>query len=161
MFSKISSTNADTFAPNDNVTREQFVKMLVVAFGLVDQGATSDFDDVNKDEWYYQYISSAHKYGLVNGIDSDNFGVGRDISRQEMVTLAHRTATYAGVILAEVSEPAIFDDAQEIAQYAMDSVTAMQQASIIQGVGDNKFAPHSTATRAMAAKVIYELLQLR
>ena len=55
---KIVNGKADgLFSPYENVTREEFVKMLV---GLVDVSGIeydSDFIDADKDEWYYPYIS--------------------------------------------------------------------------------------------------------
>jgi len=156
----IQGISPGIFAPNSNITREQFVKMLVMAFGLLDESAVSDFKDINQEEWYYKYISSAYKHGIINGIGHNVFGIGMEISRQDMAVLAYRAAKYVGINLPVLSPEVQFDDMSSIADYAKDSVTAMQQANIIQGVGDNRFAPYETATRAMAAKVIYELLKL-
>jgi hypothetical protein len=59
------------FAPNDIITREEFVKIAVNAFGLFDSGATSEFEDV-----YDNTVGTACMWHLllrqciVNGIDS-------------------------------------------------------------------------------------------
>ena len=54
----------------------------------------------------------------------------------------------------------LFDDYNNISDYAQDSVTKLQTAGIINGMGDGTFAPKGEVTRAMAAKVIYEIVQL-
>jgi len=52
----------------------------------------------------------------------------------------------------------VFTDANDIQAWATDAVTAMQKAGIINGMGDGTFAPNANATRAQAAKIIYEIL---
>ena len=59
------------------------------------------------------------------------------------------------------SNTTIFDDEYAIADYAKDSVSALQHAGIINGIEDNLFAPDASANRAMAAKVIYMLMQMK
>ena len=51
-----------------------------------------------------------------------------------------------------------FADASEIAQYAKAPVSALNKAGIVKGVGNNKFNPNGSATRAEAAVIIYKVL---
>ncbi len=148
------------FKPNENVTREQFVKMLIEAFGLLEKSAQSDFKDISKSAWYYVYVSSAKKHNITQGLEDGRFGVGAEISRQEMATLAFRTANYANVNLPNLQLPITFNDQEQISDYAMESIISMQKAGIMQGMGDGDFKPKKVATRAMAAKIIFELLKL-
>ncbi len=53
---------------------------------------------------------------------------------------------------------ATFADDGEIAEYAKESISALQCAGIVNGVENNFFNPNGIVTRAMAAKVIYGLL---
>jgi hypothetical protein len=155
----ISGYPGNIFMPDRNVTREEFVKMLVVAFGLYDVSAECSFSDVPYGEWYYSYIASAQKNGIVEGIDSTSFGVGNEITREQMATITYRAAVYLKIEFDEITEAVKFDDDNEISDYARDAISVMQKAGIINGVGDNKYAPKDTASRAQAAKVIYELLK--
>ena len=50
-----------------------------------------------------------------------------------------------------------FEDDSDVADYAKEAVLKMKQSGIINGVGNNSFAPKENATRAAAAKIIYGL----
>lgn len=145
------------FAPNDNVTREEFVKMIVEAFELLDEGAECNFADVASDRWSAKYIASANRLGVVTG-DGANFNPAAQMARQDMAVIIYRVFELAGV---DVDGNAIrFTDNGAISGYAKDAVSALSGAGIINGMGDGTFAPKATVTRAQAAKVIYGLLNL-
>ena len=137
------------------MTREEFVKVLVLATGVYDSGAQCSFDDVAEDGWYYPYIASAVKAGLVNGVSKDRFGVGSVITRQDMAVMICRGANMMGISFANSDASVAFTDADSISDYAMASVTALCNAGIIDGMGDGSFAPTGSLTRAQAAKVTY------
>ena len=82
------------------------------------------------------------------------------MTREEMATFAYRAANIAGRALPEKVEGQLFADDADISGYASDAISAMQKAGVINGVGDNMYAPKETCTRAMAAKVVYELLNI-
>jgi len=144
------------FEPDSGVTREEFVKIIVVAFDLK-ADAENSFSDVSADRWSASYISSAAALGIVNG-DGENFEPTKVMSRQEMAVIIHRVFEHLG---AEVSGEAVtFDDDSEIADYAKSAVEALTATGIINGMGDGTFAPKATVTRAQSAKVVCGLLDL-
>ena len=145
------------FAPDGKVTRAQFIKMLMFAFDLIDENAATDFSDVPEGAWYYEAVASAHHLGITDGVGDNKFGVDNNITRQDMATLAYKTAQIAEVKLERIHEKADFADSTNIADYAAKSITAMQRTGIINGVGDGLFLPDDNATRAQAAKIIYLL----
>lgn len=145
------------FYPAREVTREEFVKMLVVGCGLLDENARTDFVDVSEDAWYYPYIASAVQAGMVRGVSAHRFSVGTAITREEMAVIAYRAIARKS---DTVGEP-LFADADEIQDYAKEAVSAMQSFGIINGVDGGKFAPAQTCTRAMVAKVVYGVLEVR
>lgn len=155
----VSGMGDGSFKPNDIVTRAQFIKMLVKTFNLEDQNAQSDFTDVKQDMWYYQYISSAQKKGIAQGMDDGTFGVDKELTRQEMVVLSFRTLSCANVKLPVVVQSEDYIDNEQIESYAIQAIEVMQQADIVRGVDGNRFAPEEKASRAMASKVIYGLLK--
>ncbi len=144
------------FAPNNSVKREEFVKMLVQALGLYDSTATTDFNDVSSSHWAYSYIASAQKCGLTKGTYGNNFGIGQNISREEMATMAYRAMIISGQTVS--AGDVTFADKNQISNYAYDAVGAMSKAGILNGVGGNMFAPKDICSRAMAAKVVYEII---
>ena len=141
------------FRPGDNITREQFVKILILAFGLYDETAVSEFTDSEPGDWHYPYISSAVKIGVVNGMSEDEFGVGVNIQRQELAAMAYRVADFTGYNFGEVENNfADIDDAEEYAVTAISSIT-------IPFAKDGMFKPSIYATRAEACMMIYQMIK--
>lgn len=155
----VSGVSATEFNPDANVTREQFVKMFVLALGISTDGVSSDFSDISSSHWSYPYVSGAVSAGVVNGIGGGNFGVGQNITRQDMAAMLYRAASVCRVALTEKTSISFGDEAQ-IADYAKTAVEAMSKAGIING-SNGLFMPGANATRAQAAKMIYELLRLK
>lgn len=149
------------FDPDSTVTREEFIKMLIGALNLVDESASVDFTDVRQDDWYYKYVASASKYGITSGIDNEQFGVGNKITRQEMAVMVYKAANSKSITLSDENNSINFSDLDQIASYAVEAVQNMQSTGIINGMGDGRFAPEETATRAQAAKIIYNLVKLQ
>ena len=143
------------FAPQDNVTREEFVKMLVEALSVLDKNATADFADVAKDRWSYPYIASGVAADLINGISETEFAPMANITRQDMAVIVHRGAK---LLKLDLDKTVFFADEKEIAGYAKEAVSYLAGAGMINGVGENRFAPKDAVTRAQAAKIIYELV---
>lgn len=154
----VSGYGNGIFNPSANVTREEFVKMLVSAFEIKNSTATSDFSDIKSDNWSYVYVSSAYSYGIINGLDDGSFGFGRNITRQDMAVMAYNALVKKGIILADNSSA--FSDENDIGEYAKEAVNKLSASKVINGVGNNNFAPSQFTTRAQAAKVIYELIRL-
>jgi len=149
----VSGDENGNFRPNDAVTREEFVKMLVLASGKYNKDAVCSFDDVSKDAWYYSYVASAFENGVANGVSESLFGTGKLLTRQDMAVLCARVKSDIGKTRDDVE----FADGGEIADYAKDAVSKLYMAGAINGMGDNKFVPLGQATRAQCAQMIYNL----
>jgi len=148
------------FDPGGIVTREQFAKMLIYAFFKPDEAAQCNFSDVAQGQWYYQSVATAEKLGVVSGYQGGTFGVGKPVSRQEMSAMLYRAAAHLKIALPQAAAPVKYADDKKIAGYAADAVAKLQTAGIINGMGDGTFSPDGSATRAMAAKIVYGLLTL-
>lgn len=152
----INGMGDGTFNPTGDVTREQFVKMLLLAFGADIKNIRSKFVDVDPTQWYAVYVNTACDNGIVNGISDTEFGVGNSITRQDLVTMLYRACEYFGITLPSGSAVS-FNDAGEIATYALDAVNAMAGAGIVNGVSEGKFGPGQFATRAQVAVILDRL----
>lgn len=146
------------FAPDDNITRAEFIKILVSGLGLSDPSAQASFSDVKPGDWFYEAVATAQKCGISKGYPDGTFGVDRQITRQEMAVLADRAAKIAGIALPAIVSPQVFTDDSEIEEYAKSAITAMQSAGIIRGTEGGRFDPQSNSTRAQAAVVIYRII---
>ena len=142
------------FYPDENITRAECVKMLCVAFGVDFEGSYPDmFDDVPREKWYFNYISSASAKSLVNGTGEKMFSPEDDITRQDMTVMVYRFALNAGYLF-DTNMEISYADADKIAEYAAETVSKLSVAGIINGMGDNKFMPQENATRAQMAAII-------
>jgi len=149
------------FKPNNFVTREEFVKILISALSSsMAVSEESSFNDIDRDAWYYDYVSVAERDGIVSGYDG-KFGIGELITRQDMCTMALRAADTYKAVLKNNYGGVVFEDADQISDYAKDSIMKLYSAGVVRGVGEGKFEPLSNVTRAMAAKIVYELLKLK
>ncbi|MGN0162514.1 MAG: S-layer homology domain-containing protein [Candidatus Ornithomonoglobus sp.] len=146
------------FAPGRSITRAEFAAILMRGFDLIDENAECGFADVKTGDWYYSAVASAYKLGIVNGISDTAFGSSANISRQDMAVMIMRLLDKLEIKLDKVNEYEKFADDADIADYAKDAVAALYEAGIIDGVGDNRFAPAGTANRAAAAKVLYGVI---
>ncbi len=154
----INGKTENEFCPNDNITREEFTKLVVAAVAGDAQGVEIKFSDANPNEWYYSYIQKAKGVGLINGISETKFGVGQNITRQDMAVIIFNAAKLKNVVGNSTPEEFPFGDDKNIADYAKEAVYTLKTMGIINGVDENNFAPLATATRAEAAVMIYRLL---
>lgn len=153
----INGTAPKTFEPNSNVTREQIVKMILLSMGESAEKGECPFGDVNDSEWYAPFVTKGYKIGIINGISTEEFGVGANLTRQDLAVIAIRAAKAANVEIPSDIKAANFNDADAIADYAKDAVNALYSMGIINGKDGNVFAPNDYCTRAEAAKITYNL----
>ena len=146
-----------TFRPDALVTKEQFVKMVVEAFGIRSDKTNTAFTDVKEGHWAAPYIAIAVDKGIINGKSEAQFGIGENLSRQNAAVIVSRVADIAGYSLA-VGTGTSFSDKGEIAAYALEGVTRLSNAGIINGMGDGTFNPNGTLTRAQVAKILYMMI---
>lgn len=146
------------FRPNDNITREEYVKMLVTALGVYDASAQCSFLDVPADAWFAPYVASAVNSGLVKGVSDTEFGAGLDITREDIAVLTYRAAQKEGITLAQ-GDAKQFTDAETISDYARDAVDAMAKAGIVNGYEDGSFGAKKQATRAEVAVMLDRFLK--
>ena len=144
------------FAPDANVTREQFARMLVMTLGIYAEDATAYFYDLPVEHWAYISVASAVNAGIILGFDDGTFGTGQNISRQEMAVMVQRAIEN----MPQTNTSQVFTDQLEIADWAIDAVIVIQEAGIINGFEDGTFRPTDNATRAQAARIIYAVLEL-
>lgn len=157
----INGRGDGVFDPQEIVTRAEFAKMIVLAFGLEDATATHSFTDVNSSDWFQPYVAAAVKAGIVKGRSADRFEPNGTITRAEMATMAARAMVITGKAkyIMNVDEALrVFSDHADIHSSMKDAVALAAKLGIVIGE-NNQFNPNDVSTRAQAAVVIYRLLQ--
>lgn len=148
------------FMPEEQITREEFVTILLRSIGEEAEPKETRFSDVQKSDWFSGYVEKASELGLVKGYADGSFGAGQEITRQDMAVLLLKAAEITGKELPVLTSPQKFTDDGQIADYAKTAVTKLQQAKIINGMEDGSFAPSRYATRAEAAQILFSILSL-
>lgn len=156
----VVSGKSDTqFAPNDSVTREEFAVMVVRAFGFGTGDVNAlNFYDVDKNSWYAPYLAKAYEKGIITGIDENNFGIGQNITREQIAAILQRAVEKTDKDLVAVKQRIGFVDFDQISSYAYDAVRNLAMAEVINGTGNDKFSPKKNATRAEAVVMLCRLL---
>ena len=153
----VSGDGTGNFNPTANVTREQFLKMLIEAMDIEIEEVENTFADV-ADMWYKPYVLKAKSFGIVNGISDTEFGIGSNITRQDMAVMISRTIEKLGIEVNAENVDA-FADNNMVSDYARDAVMFMKSIGLIEG-NNNEYRPLDNLTRAEASKVIFELLSI-
>ena len=155
----IAGNEKGEFEPTRNVTRAEFVKMLVMAADIrVDEGAYMSFMDVSEDSWYFPYIKIAFSRNICRGVDNFHFNPHGNITRQDMAVMLQNFLSYLDVgANGEVVE---FTDEIQISDYAQDAVETASKAGLINGFEDGSFRPKDNTRRVDAAMVIYKATQM-
>lgn len=166
----INGMTETTFAPDSNITRAQFVRILANLAGADLNGSTdgqsNPFIDVPAAAWYAPAAAWAEEKGIVTGsADGDgnvSFHPNAAISRQDMSAMLSRFADQIGYCsLTAVKERKTFLDDAQIAGYAKEAVIRLQRAGLMDGRTPEIYDPRGSATRAESAKVISLLLRIR
>ena len=149
-----------SFEPNSPVSREEFVKLMVLAAGLEVDDKVPQFPDVAPDGWYTPYVASAVNSGLVQGYPDGNFGIGYQITREEAAVMLSRMLNHSGYQLQGKSNAVVFADRNMITEFAVEAVDFCAQAGLIHGNDIGCFEPKRQITRAEASKLICGILDL-
>ena len=152
----INGRDQYTFDPNANITRAEYCQILMGAINALNAKGESTFADVPSTAWYYNAVSVASQLGIVSGYGDGNFGPNDLITRQDMALMTYKTAKIMNKSLEPVNAEITFEDSHEISDYAFEAVMTLQKAGIINGMTETTFEPHSNATRAQSAKVIFD-----
>ena len=146
------------FAPDSFLTREQAVKIILLGLGIeVNEGVNeSEFTDAVSGAWYVPYIKSAYNEGIVRGISESEFGVERQITRQELATIIYRAVQTAQLPL-DGDMQISFADRGNISDWAQEGVSELSAAGIING-REGCFYPNDNATRAELCAMIARIL---
>lgn len=83
----VDGTNGQ-FKPDEFLTRAQLAKIIVIAFNF-ELGDESNFEDLSKNHWSYQYVAGLEKLGIVQG-DNGRFNPQDSITRAQFVAILYR-----------------------------------------------------------------------
>jgi hypothetical protein len=154
-----NGTSDTTFSPNVAMDRGMFVTVLGRLEGIDAAAYTSvAFTDTAAGSYYTPYAAWASANGIVEGVGDGLFAPAQQITRQEMAAMLGRYVNFKSIRLSSETQVSFADDAA-IASWAKDGVYALAFAGILNGVGDDLYAPTKTATRAEVATMLMRFVE--
>ena len=157
----VNGVSATEFNPGADITRAEFVKLAVSLTQKPVGEYQGGLQDVQSSDWYAPYIQAALDAELIDDamMKEGNFLPDQAITREEMTSIIVKTYEALTGEKAPEGDAAMFTDSDEIADWAKDYVGSAVAMEIIQGVGDNRFAPLEKANRAQATVMISRLME--
>ncbi|WP_261302058.1 S-layer homology domain-containing protein [Paenibacillus andongensis] len=151
---KLSAINGYTdksFKPNANITRAEFVTVIVKAFHLGAQDGKTFAD--TETHWAKSAIATAAAAGIVAGYSDNSFGPDDLITREQMAAIVVRAAK-----LAATDKSINFPDSADISDWARSALATAIAKGLINGYEDGTVKPKVNTTRAEAVTVILRAL---
>ena len=138
--------NADgtyTFTmPNGQVT-------ITATFVETEAPVGEPFLDVNEGDWFYDAVAHAYENGLMDGVGGNRFAPNSATTRAQLVTILYRLE----------GQPAVSGDLPftdvEAGTWYTNAVGWAAQNGIVNGVGDDTFAPGNDLTREQLVTILY------
>lgn len=149
------------FAPNDKVTRSEFIAMIVRGFGIpVNEQAVNG-------RWYDKYVNAAINEGLLEKTQTDSNYLNQDISRAEMVSILMKIYKYIGTndnLKVDEDSLSQFVDSKDLTDEVKQAFMYSVTNNIIKGIPNGQsgaliLAPNGNSTRAEAATLIIRTMK--
>ncbi len=144
----------NTFKPDANITRAEFVTVIVKAFRLGAEDGKTFVDTEN--HWAKRAIATAAAAGTVAGYSDNSFGPDDLITREQMAAIVVRAAK-----LAATDKSVSFPDSADISDWARTALATATAKGLINGYEDGTVKPKVNTTRAEAVMVILRALQVK
>ncbi len=161
----INGVSDNSFAPDSSVTREQFLKMLMIVSAKdantrelfenppkrESETEESPFSDVLKDRWSYYYIKEAYGTIIFTEEYGEKFEPVKYITREEAAVWMSRALQLS---------PGAPDFTDNDLIGKKELVGAAAASGLITGFPDKSFRPGHTLTRAEASVMLFRAGQL-
>ncbi|MHA6483190.1 S-layer homology domain-containing protein [Paenibacillus sp. strain BS8-2] len=146
--------------PDQQVTRAEFVSLLVRTLGLKSEQSEHTFDDVPADKWYAEAVNIASSLGIVNGVSATAFMPEQWIERGEIAAMVVRAFDDS---IPFVEEPGAnsFTDVPADDYFASVDIAKASDAGIVNGMTASEFMPFAQAKRAEAVVMLQRALHLQ
>lgn len=142
-----------------DVTRSEFVAMVVRALNLPESAYQGGFHDVTAGDWYANVLETAKQQGLIQGDTDGNANPNANITREEMAVILDNAAKLAEITPPEEAQTPRFADGNAVSGWAKEEVEYAAKLGLLSGYPDGTFAPQAYAKREESFVVIYRLLK--
>ena len=153
----VSGMTEDTFAPNANLTRAQFLTILANYDGVdltAYEGRDAGFEDVKPAHWWNEAICWAVEKGYTAGVSETAFGPNNNITREQLARFFYVYSEKNFYNVSERADLSAYNDADKIGTWARENVEWAVAKGLISGTSETELSPRGNATRAQAARII-------
>lgn len=152
--------NLPVFSPDETVTREEFLLMVMKVLGVDDPGECAQTvfaDDGSIDVDIKPYVQAAYRAGIIRGREVDG---ALCFCPKEPITRAETAVVLNNIIGAEVPVNAVpFSDNDIIPTWAQGALYALNDLGILRGTGAGSISPFSVMSKAQAAQILFNLMK--
>lgn len=140
------------FVPRSSCTRAQIVTFLWRANGRPEPTVTSEFADVQEDDYYYKAVSWAVEKGITAGYVDNLFAPKMACTREQAVAFLWRSEGRP--------EPTVTSEFSDIKEkdYSYKAVSWAVEKGVTAGYYGDLFAPDLECTRAQIVSFLYRLM---
>ena len=143
------------FNPTGDVSRAMVVQVLYAREAKPKAEKKAGFKDVVDGSWYVDAVNWAAENKIVAGFEDGNFKPNDSVTREQLATILYRSAQAKGQgFSGGWAFPLLFDDADQISDYAYEAMCWMNMNSVINGVSETELSPKSDAVRAQVATML-------
>ena len=154
----MTGTSDTTFAPNIATTRGMLVSILHRLEGAP-SAESAGFSDVSDGDWYAEAVNWAASVGVVNGMSADTFAPNAPLTREQMAAILYNYTEYKGIDVSSRADLSGYADADQVSEWAADTLSWANAEGLVTTVGDNRLAPQESATRAQLATILQRALE--
>ena len=150
------------FRPDEPLTRSQFASVIYRMAGEPSVEYKSVFTDVPADKWYSNAIIWAYENNIVAGLGDGCYGLGNNITREQMARMLMEFARVQGYGIDEREDLDRFEDASQVSRWATEYMRWAVGSGMISGsVKDGKYYmnPKGQATRAECATMLTQFIK--
>lgn len=151
----VSGKTATSFAPDDLVTRAEFITLLHRISLDTELYPDAGFSDVPEGAYYEAAVNWGVAGKVIYGVDEVHFDPDSRITREDMAVMTARFLTQIiRATPADSTQTHHFSDSDEISGYAVDAVMQLRSLNMLDGNEYNQFLPKSGTIRSEAAKLV-------
>jgi hypothetical protein len=153
----ITGYKDNTFKPNNQISRAEFVTLVNKAFSKYNENADAKFSDVWTYQWFYHQVASAKNAGYITGYPNNTFAPNKSITRAEAAVMIARLLQIKN---AKIDGANKFTDMNKMYPWAIGSISALSQNGVMSGYTDHTFKPARYITRAEAVVMLMKAKNL-
>ena len=159
----ITGTGENTFSPKSALTRAMFVQILArtaVGDSLKEYKYNGKFSDVSSGAWYAKAVQWAVEDNVTGGTSETTFSPNSPVTREQLSTFFFAYAKSKGYDVSASADLGKYTDAKQISGWAANAVRWAVAEGLISGTSDTALSPKTNATRAQAAVILKNFIEI-